>query len=128
MNILFIVLAIVVLLIVVRIVNSRGVAQVNVTQAREMVKDSGVTVLDVRTPPEFNQGHLEGAKLIPVAELKDRISELASPKDRPVLVYCHSGNRSLVASTVLRKNGFTKISNLKGGIIAWNNAGYKIVK
>lgn len=128
MNILFLVLAIIIILVVVNKINNRGIAQVSVDYAKNMVKNTTVTVLDVRTPQEFTQGHIKGARLIPVSELSGRISEITSLKNGQMLVYCHSGNRSASAGQILRKNGFTKISNLKGGISAWNNAGNKTVK
>ena len=127
MNILFLVLAIIIILVVVNKINNRGIAQVSVDYAQNLVKDSTVTVLDVRTPQEFTQGHIKGARLIPVQELGERMSELASLKDRQILVYCHSGNRSTTASRMLLKNGFKKISNLQGGITAWNNRGNTII-
>lgn len=128
MNTVLIILAIAIVFIVVSKFNNRGIAQVNVNQAISLIKDSTITILDVRTPQEYGQGHLQGARLIPVQELGERISELASLKDRQILVYCHSGNRSSAASRMLIKNGFKKVSNLQGGITAWNNAGNKTIK
>jgi len=100
--------------------------QVNITEAKEMVKDSGVTVFDVRSAGEYSRGHIQGAKLIPVDELSNRQPEIAALKDRPVLVYCHSGNRSSAACQILEKNGFSGIRNLTGGITAWKAAGMSI--
>jgi rhodanese-related sulfurtransferase len=74
-----------------------------------------VIVLDVRTPMENAQGRIKGSILIPVQELESRISEV--PKGRPILVYCHAGNRSLMASRILESHGFKDILNLKSGII-----------
>ena len=121
-------MAIVVVLVVVSRINNRGISQVNAEAALAMTRDSGVTILDVRTPEEFREGHIKGAKLFPVSDIGDRIGELSALKDRPILVYCHAGNRSAAASRILRKNGFTKFANLRGGIAAWNSAGYKTVK
>jgi len=83
-------------------------------------------ILDVRTQGEYNEGHVDGAVLLPVQELEQRYSEL--PKDKPIYVMCHSGNRSLVASEILEKNGFKDIRNVQGGILAWQRAGYPVVK
>lgn len=82
--------------------------------------------LDVRTPEEYAEGHIEGSILIPVQELEGRLNELA--KDKRVYVYCHSGKRSAAASGILVKNGFTHIENVEGGISAWKEAGYPVVK
>jgi rhodanese-related sulfurtransferase len=72
-------------------------------QAQKLVS-SGATLLDVRTPQEYQRGHLDGAKLVPLSTLESRLSEL--PKDKPVVVYCQSGNRSAQASNILKANGY----------------------
>ena len=59
--------------------------------------------------------------MIPVGELESRLGEISDYKDKPVLVYCRSGNRSVTASNVLIDNGFTEVHNLLGGIGAWNS-------
>ncbi len=83
-------------------------------------------ILDVRTQGEYDEGHVEGVTLIPVQELADRLSEL--PKDKPIYVICRSGNRSMAASEILEKNGFQDIRNVQGGILAWQRAGYPVVR
>ena len=83
-------------------------------------------MLDVRTPEEYKQGHIQGAKLIPVQVLAEHLAEV--PKNKRVYVYCHSGKRSARASKLLAKHGFTNIENVMGGIEAWKQAGYPVVK
>jgi rhodanese-related sulfurtransferase len=78
-------------------------------------------LLDVRTQEEYDEGHIEGSTLIPVGELGDRLDEISNYKDKKVLVYCRSGNRSVTASNILINNGFTQVHNLLGGIGAWNS-------
>ena len=80
-------------------------------------------LLDVRTPEEFNQGFIEGAVLIPVTELGQRLDEIEQYKDKPVLVYCRSGNRSVTASEILIDNGFTEVHNLLTGYNGWVTRG-----
>jgi phage shock protein E len=82
--------------------------------------------LDVRTPDEYNDGHIQGAVLIPVQELEKHLAEV--PKDKRVYVYCHSGRRSVTASNILVEGGFSNIENIEGGIVAWKKAGYPVVK
>lgn len=89
--------------------------------------DENVTLLDVRTPEEFAQEHIEGATLIPVQVLSEKLSELQSVKGNKIIVYCHSGNRSVAASRLLVKNGFTPL-NLKGGISEWSAKGFPTVQ
>ncbi len=88
-------------------------------------KDDNVTLLDVRTIPEYKAGHLPEATLIPLDKLESNLAKL--PKERQILVYCRSGSRSIVASRILQRHGYTPI-NIKGGIIALSQAHATIVK
>jgi rhodanese-related sulfurtransferase len=126
-NIVYVILAIIVVFVIVTKFNNRGIKHMNVENAQELVKDLAVTILDVRSPEEFAQGHLQKARLIPVGEIADRIGELSLLKDKKILVYCHAGTRSAAASRILMKNGFTIVENLDGGITAWTARGNKIV-
>lgn len=87
--------------------------------------DENITLLDVRTPEEFAEGHIEGAILIPVQVLNESLSKLQSAKGGKVIVYCHSGNRSVAASRILVKNGFLPL-NVKGGISGWKSEGLSV--
>ncbi len=94
--------------------------------AYELIQsDTNITLLDVRTPQEFALEHIEGAILIPVQELSDNLSQLADVKDKKIIVYCHSGMRSVSASRILVKNGFTPL-NVTGGISAWKSEGLSV--
>ena len=115
---------------VIAFVASACTPQTQVTKAAEITHDDVQTfksnmegdylLLDVRTQEEYDQDNIEGATLIPVAELEARLDELAQYKDTPILVYCRSGNRSMTASQILIENGFEDVHNLLGGIGAWN--------
>jgi len=74
-------------------------------------------LIDVREPYEFQQGHLEGAWLIPMAQLQRHID--AIPHDRDLVLYCRSGSRSAYALEMLRGVGFRRAKHLKGGYLAW---------
>lgn len=82
-----------------------------------------VHVLDVRGPAEFDGelGHLEGAQLIPLDELRARVGEVTSEK--PVVVVCQTGRRSALATQILEKAGLTRVANLAGGMVKWRDAG-----
>lgn len=84
--------------------------------ARSLVADEGATLVDVRSPSEFDGGHLPGAINIPVGELGQRLDELQSTKDegRPIIVYCQSGMRSANAKKELERNGFERVHDLGG--------------
>ena len=91
------------------------------------IKNPGVVVLDVRTAGEFASGHIENAINIDV-ESGSFDSEIAKlDKTVEYAVYCHSGRRSGIAADKLVGAGFQKITNLEGGIIAWQSAGYPLV-
>ena len=82
-------------------------------------------IVDVRTEEEYNGGHLEGAVLLPVQDLEERMDEL--PKDKPIIVYCRSGARSRNASETLIANGYTMVYDM-GGISSWEADGYPVVR
>lgn len=82
---------------------------------RELVA-SGALLLDVRTPEEFRDRHLDGAVNIPVQELGTRLGELGA-KDRPIVVYCRSGARSATATKVMKSAGYDVLDI--GGIGNW---------
>ena len=74
----------------------------------------GALLVDVRSQAEFDAGHLEGALLIPHTDVAARLSEFGSDKNRPIVLYCRSGNRAGKAEDVLVANGFTNIHNAGG--------------
>jgi rhodanese-related sulfurtransferase len=69
---------------------------------------------------------MKGARLIPVTQIEDRLSEIA--KDKPILLYCASGARSQAAMDELRENGYTQVSHMVGGFEAWKDAGKSFEK
>ncbi len=83
----------------------------------KMGSGAKITLVDVREPWEWNLCHLEGARHIPMGEIPVRHLEL-DPED-DVVVYCHVGQRSAMVVQYLRKQGFQKAVNLRGGIEAW---------
>jgi rhodanese-related sulfurtransferase len=100
--------------------------EVNAAEAEELIRNVDPFILDVRTEREFAGGHLPGATLIPVQTLQQRIGELDAQKERPVFVYCRTGNRSTVAARMLIDRGFTQVINLRRGIVEWQRAGLEI--
>ncbi len=82
-----------------------------------------VQLVDVREPDEFvgPLGHVEGAVLIPLGTLPERVGELS--KDKPVVAICRSGARSAHALNFLKQAGFTKLANMPGGMIRWRPEG-----
>lgn len=79
-------------------------------------------VLDVRTPEEFADGHLPGARNIPHDDLADRLDELGVSQDDEIVVHCHSGRRAIAAEATLRDAGYTHVRDLTGHWQAWKRA------
>jgi len=105
-----------------------GVANVSPTEAVMLINRSNAVVIDVRDDAEYAAGHIADAKHIPLAQLQDRIKELHKFKDKPLLVHCQGGVRSAKACELLKKNEFTKVHNLEGGLNAWVQAKLPTVK
>ncbi len=84
-----------------------------------MLADKDSVLLDVRTAGEYARGRIAGSTLIPLQQLQARLGELAAYKDRTLLIYCATGNRSTVASKLLIDSGFTRVVNLRPGIAGW---------
>lgn len=102
-----------------------GSVNVNSPEARGlMAKNSRIVLLDVRTPEEYRQAHLRGALLIPLGELEKRAREI--PRDRPLLVYCAVGSRSVAAAGFLASRGHREIYNMADGIVGWYRNGFPI--
>ena len=91
----------------------------------QMATDHSLLLVDVRSSQEYaKDGHIEGAKLLPLQVLAQRSAEL--PTDRPIVCVCRSGNRSKVACEQLAGMGFEDVTNLSGGMIGWRRSGYPV--
>lgn len=97
------------------------------TLQAEMAKN-GVQLVDVRTPQEWNSGHIQGAVHVDwfSDDFKARILEL--DKEKPVRLYCAAGGRSEDARIMLREMGFKEVKDLDGGMSAWKKAGAPVEK
>ncbi len=95
---------------------------------RLMNNNDDVLIIDIRAVVEYNNGHIKGAKNIPLSEFASGIDGYAKFKDKPVLIYCNSGNTTTRAIKLLKKAGFAKINNLEGGIAAWKEANMPLSK
>lgn len=100
--------------------DNSGFISVNAESFKEFMNSNDAQIVDVRTESEFRQGHIPGAILANVTngDLNKILGQL--DKNRPVLVYCRSGNRSVTASKLMAKDGFTQIVNLKRGMLEWD--------
>ncbi|KXA92225.1 hypothetical protein AKJ64_03710 [candidate division MSBL1 archaeon SCGC-AAA259E17] len=107
--------------------SSRSYENIRPVEAKELIGSGDPVVLDVRTPDEFKEGHIPGAILVPVDELKES-TLLEIPHDKEILCYCRSGHRSSWATEYLSRQGYARAYNLSGGILAWENRGYRVME
>lgn len=99
-----------------------GMLAVGPVEATRLNNHQDAIFLDIRDDAEYKTGYLPDAVHIPLKQLPERVQELNKYRDRPVIAYCRSGNRSNAAGRMLRKQGFEKVYNLAGGILAWQKA------
>ena len=107
---------------------TRKYAQIGVNAAVMLLNKDSAVVIDVREDKEMKDGIIQGAQHITLGQLPGRIAELEKSKKDPVLVYCRSGSRSGHACNLLTKAGFENVSNLTGGIMAWESANLPLAK
>ena len=99
---------------------------VNTVEATHLINREDALVVDVRDPGEYGAGHILGAKNVPLSRLGD--ADVAKRKERPVIVYCDGTERASKAVAALKKQGFTRVVNLSGGLRAWQQAGLPVEK
>ena len=103
-----------------------NIVSVSAPEFNKEIKADTVRLLDVRTPREYAEGHIEGALNIDIhSDDFRRMAEKELSKDSTVLVYCRSGRRSMDAAEILARLGY-KVVNLKGGIIEWKEDGLPV--
>lgn len=106
-----------------------GVRVVSATDAAATIDaaPADLVILDVRTPEEFDEGHIAGATMLDFYR-PDFAEQLATlDPDVPYVLYCRSGNRSSQARTLMAELGFTTVDDVDGGILAWQSAGLPVV-
>jgi rhodanese-related sulfurtransferase len=114
----YILIGLFLVMIIQRMIPTKGVRHITTAELNIELKDKNKQFVDVRTPAEFKGNHIKGFKNIPLHVLSQKSNEIS--KDKEVVIICQSGMRSQKASKILKKLGFTKISNVKGGMSAWS--------
>jgi rhodanese-related sulfurtransferase len=105
-----------------------GGPSVNTLEATQLINREDALMVDVREQAEYAQSHILNARLLPLSQIEVKIGDIDKFKDKPVILYCATGNRSSTAASVLRKGGFSKVFNLSGGFSAWQQAGLPVQK
>ena len=109
------------------LIRNRGdKSQLSPVEATMLVNREDAIVIDVREQGEYAQGHIPNARHIPAGELDRRSKEMEKWKDHPVILCCATGARSNSAGNALKKAGFTKVFNLRGGMMEWQKAGQPV--
>jgi sulfur-carrier protein adenylyltransferase/sulfurtransferase len=105
------------------------IEQVDPAAAREEIATGDAVLLDTREPHEWDDAHLEGAKLVPPVTVSERLPELVPDRSQRVLLYCASGNRSARAADVLQNElGYENVASVAGGIEAWRQNGLPVIE
>jgi rhodanese-related sulfurtransferase len=107
---------------------STGGPWVNPAQATHLINREDAVIIDVREAAEFVAGHVLGARNVPLARLDAPTPDLLKRKARPVIVYGDAADRAGKAAAALKKHGFTRVTNLSGGLKAWQDAGLPLEK
>ncbi len=106
----------------------RGGAGLTTQQLVHLVNKEGAMVVDLRDGKEFGAGHISGAINIPHTKLAGQINQLAKNRNSPVILTCKMGQHSGAAGVTLRKNGFTDVRRLTGGMAEWRAQNLPLVK
>jgi rhodanese-related sulfurtransferase len=117
---LYVLIALVVYYIVKRVLLQKSVTSYTASETKDKIKSRNSLLLDVRNPDERKKDQIKGSFHIPLYDLKKRHEELNKFKDKEIICYCRSGNRSLTAAGILKKKGFNA-AHLKGGMVKWQN-------
>lgn len=91
----------------------------NSAQYKQVISENEVTIIDVRTPAEYQNGHIENAQNINVQSGDFKAKMENFDREKPIYIYCRSGSRSAHAGRILEEMGFKEIYDLKGGILSW---------
>ena len=110
------------------VIQGASAAGVTVIQAVQKINREKAVVIDVCSEQEFNEGHIPGAKHIPLDQLKEQLPQVARDKNQPLILVCASGMRSRGAVSVAKKLGYAQPLSLTGGLKAWREASQPVVK
>jgi rhodanese-related sulfurtransferase len=123
---LFAALGLVAVLLIINLITGMDKTAIDPQQATTLINHEEALVVDVRPMADFSGGHIINAINIPVNGLKNQLNRLEKHRSKPIIVACRSGTQSGAACKQLRKEGFEKVFNLKGGILAWQGANLPI--
>ncbi len=106
----------------------RGFKAISPAEAVQLINKEDALVLDIREGNELAQGVIRGSKHLALSVLKQQVEELQDYTEKPVIAYCKAGNRSEQACEILKKNNFSNVMSLKGGLEGWKTANLPVAK
>lgn len=121
----------VVFLLLVKDIVTKGFSSIKPLKPQEatIAVNRGGLFVDCRSPENFQQGHINGAKNIPLAKIRaGEVKALEKFKDTPIVAVCDHGNTARSAAAALEKAGFSDVNVLQGGLQAWRNASLPLTK
>lgn len=104
-----------------------GIPNLSPYAATQLLNDGEAIFVDARDEKEYKAGHIKGARSIPVNDVANQLHDIEKYKDRDVVVYCDNGMRASRVSGKLKKQGFTKLSTIAGGLVQWEKANLPLV-
>lgn len=108
--------------------SAAGAGSLGVDAAVQRMNREKAVVIDVCEAKEYAQGHIAGAKNIPLSELAAKLPTVVKNKEQPLILVCQSGNRSRGAAALAKKLGYVKAESLSGGLGAWRSANLPVSK
>lgn len=106
----------------------RGYQETDASGAVRLMNHMEAVLVDVRELKEYQEGHISDSLHIPLSRFDTEAGTLEKFREKPMIVTCRSGHRSAIACGKLRKQGFETVYNLKGGMLAWQDAGLPLSK
>ncbi len=89
--------------------------------------NKNIQYIDCRENPEWQEAHIQGVTLLPLSEFEAKFESILKDKNTPIVIHCRSGARSMNACMFLMSKGYADLTNVRGGIISWEQAGYPII-
>ena len=112
------------------IIQQSKVVSLNTKEWHDRLKEDPGTIIDIRTPDEWRSGYIEDADFANIfdQDFIYQVNKIQEKKNKPLYIYCRSGNRSKEAMRILSENGYNQIYELNKGILGWQKEGFTIIK
>lgn len=94
---------------------------------KNLENNKNIQYIDCRENPEWKEAHITGVTLLPLSELENKFESVLKDKNKPIVIHCRSGARSMNACMFLMSKGYSDLTNVTGGIMGWAQAGYPVV-